>query len=277
MPALPLLTALLAVSYPLARSWAHEPPAAAPGWKAAGPSLPIGDQPSFWDKPWIFEPGLDPAPARTSGRELGWFRMSEQLDRHRDLIVRQLGARNWSTSLATDAQFKQFYLLLTQRDGLLLHPVRDFNELRGEGVVVPLDPATSYRFKVSVYIFDPVRGSTLHIKPANGSRGPSHQLSTGEVLDLLRSKSFVFNVSGNEYWLLYATDVDPQTGRFAQTRTLVFFHENGINSKAWHLGDDSLKPGVPMRMQLGDVPITLLRTPDGMLRLHESVPAAVDR
>ena len=151
----------------------------------------------------------------------------------------------------------------------MIKRIDDLNRLRGHGVVVDADAQTHYRVKVTINIFSPVRGSTVNLDPVNGTRGPAHKIKTGEVLDQVKGHSFVFRADGKEFWLLYGTDVDPKTDQLAATRSLVFVHEAGLDSKAWPVAEAQLAPGAAISVDLGGTVLVLVRTVDGTLRIHD--------
>ncbi|MEK9144906.1 MAG: hypothetical protein AAB339_04785 [Elusimicrobiota bacterium] len=216
-------------------------------------------------KPEIFTPDLG-----SLGAPLGSFTLSERLDSHRDLMTLQLGGTVWNVSAAADPKFEVLYLTFQNKDRLIARRIEDLNSLRGEGVVVEVEPGVSYRFKVSVNIFSPVRGSTLQVTPAGATQGPSHKMKTGAVLDAVKRESFVFKAEDKEFWVLFGTDMDPQTNGFAKTRSLLFINEAGLSSKAWPVPESSLAEDKPLGIALGDTRITLQKGSDGTLKFFSS-------
>ncbi len=244
----------------------------AKSWEARPPQRPPR---KLWHTPRV-----SPAHPSFAGPLLGSFKLAERLDAHRNLLNRQLGTQAWDISMASDPNFKVQYLALSKPDALkgspglagpgafLLKRIDDLNRLRGDGVVVDVDSQTHYRVKVSINIFNPVRGSTVNLDPVNGTRGPSHKIKTGEVLDQVKGHSFVFRAGGKEFWLLYGTDVDPKTDALANTRSLVFVNEAGLDSKAWPVAEAQLAADSAINVDLGGTGLTLVRTADGTLRIH---------
>ncbi|MFH1725645.1 MAG: hypothetical protein ABII00_13635 [Elusimicrobiota bacterium] len=211
------------------------------------------------------------SPDKGVGPLLGSFRLEDQLNAHRDAFNLQFGAGMWDFSLAADAGFDYQYFSFQQGDTIKLHRIEDPKQLRGEGVVVRIDDRTSYRFKVSINIFNPVRGSSLLMDPVNGTQGPDHRIRTGTLLDRVKEESYVFNADRKEFWTLYGNDVDPATDTFADTRSLLFVNENGMGSKGWPLAETALEPGTPLMLTLGETKIILIKTLDGQLRIHAPV------
>ncbi|MBI2362343.1 MAG: hypothetical protein HYV15_03035 [Elusimicrobia bacterium] len=252
-----------------------------------GGLLPVGDvrvgepvdprdppiDPDAPGEPVLRRPGLEAFP-QALGPALGSFVLAERLDSHRGLLRLRLGAADWDVSVAADPRFEVQYLSFRNGETLLLHRLKDLNELRGAGVVVWLDERTAYRFKVSVNIFSPVRGSTLKIEPEPGTSGPKHALKTGAVLDAVKAASFVFRAEGKEYWTLFGTDVDPSTDRFGATRSLLFINEAGMSSKAWPVAEAALPEGAPTAVTLDKARLVLLRGADGVLRIHSPAKGA---
>jgi len=225
--------------------------------------------------PILRDPSMAPALPESVGPLLGSFVLAERLDTHRDLMNRRFGALQWDTSIAGDSEFKVVYLTFSRPGVLLLRKIEDPKRLRGEGVVVQIDAQTFYRFKLSINIFDPIRGSTLRATPENGAAGPSHAIKTGEILDRTKAKSYVFQASGNEYWLLYGTDVDTKTDQLADTRSLLFIHFDGLDSKAWPVGESKLETGKPLAVSLDGTAITLVKSDDGKLYIHQGSGSAI--
>lgn len=229
---------------------------------------PAATQPRepFFQKPSIVEFPRSQA----LGRLLGAFKLAERLDTHRALFTKKLGAKDWDISLASDPEFDVQYIVLRHAKTIMLHRIESLSDLRGSGVEVRVDESTVYNFKVSINIFSPVRGSTLKISPVRGTRGASHKIKTGKVLDAIERESFVFRASGKELWLLYGTDVDPETDAYADTRSLLFIHENGMSSKAWTVAEGAIEAGKPSLVDLGGTQIVLVKTLGGDLRIHAS-------
>ena len=212
-------------------------------------------------------PTLEAFP-RAIGPLLGVMPLPERLDSHRDLLTLRLGAADWDVSIAADGKFDVQYLTLRKGETLQLHRIKDLGELRGAGVVVRIDERTAYRFKVSINIFSPVRGSTLNVTPEPGTSGPKHAIKTGAVLDAVKRESFVFKAEGKEYWALFGTDVDPATDRLALTRSLLIINEAGTSSKAWPVAESSLPEGAPTGVALENTKLVMVRGADGRLSIH---------
>jgi len=218
----------------------------------------------------VFEqPAIAPlARLETPGKQVGRVKLAELLDRHRNLLTKVLGALTWDISVASDSNFKEKYLTFARAGLLVIKPLGDLNRLRGDGIDVQIDENTIYNFRVKVNFPPTVRNCTLHITPKTA--GPKHDPKVGEVLDSVKSKSYVFKAKGTEYWLLHGTDVDPATSQLANTRSLVFVREAGTGSKAWTLAESALTVGQPYTIALGDTKIIALRTPEGELQINET-------
>lgn len=241
------------------------PPGAVVGAEPADPRDPPLTPNTPVENP-IRRPRLEAFP-QVSGPLLGVMPLPQHLDAHRDLLRLRLGASDWDVSVAADPKFSVQYLTFRQGDVLKLHRLKDLNELRGDGVVVRVDERTAYRFKVSINIFSPVRGSTLNITPEAGTQGPSHKMKTGAVLDAVKRESFVFKANGKEYWTLFGTDVDPATDRLSDTRSLLLINENGLSSKAWPVAETALPEGAPTAVTLEETKLVMTRGADGRLAI----------
>lgn len=199
-----------------------------------------------------------------AGPKVGQVKLADLLDRHRNLVTRPLGGQPWDISLAGDSTFDKKFFTFAQPDKLVIAPMGDPRE----GVDVTIAPGVVYNFRIVIEYFNPIRGSTLHIKPVQGTQGASHEIKTGVLLDAIKSKSYVFRANNKEYWLLHGTDVDPATNTLATTKSLLFFHLNGTSSKGWPIAESSLKDGQGVAVNLGGTNLVLLRTPEGELLIH---------
>lgn len=216
-------------------------------------------------EPFYLNPNLSPIlKDKALGSELARIALASQLDRHRALLRLKFGERDWDVSIAGDAGFSRYYLTLRDGADLRLAPLGDLNRLRNEGVDISVAPGVVYNFKLSVNLFSPVRGSTMQIRPAQGTRGPSHAIKTGVLLDAVKDRAAVFTADGKEYWALYGSDVDPATGGWAATRSFLFVHMDGLSSKAWPMAEAALTPNQPYRAELKST-VALTRTADALI------------
>lgn len=220
-------------------------------------------------EPILLDPTPNPLqPLQIPGEKIGSIKLADLLDRHRDMLVRPLGAWTWAIGPAGDPGFKNFYLTFLKPDAFTIAPLGDLNRLRGDGINITIVPGTTYNFKVAINIFNPVRGSTLKITPVSGTSGPKHEMKTGVVLDAIKAKSFIFNANNKEYWMLLGTDVDPATNALAKTKSFLIINEAGVKSKAWPLAEASLEPGKPVHVDLEGTQLVLIKSPEGELSVH---------
>lgn len=184
--------------------------------------------------------------------------LSQQLDRQQALVRLRLGSSLWDVGVAGDAAFKRAYLTFARDGRLRVAPLGNLNRLRGDGIEVQIEPGVVYRFSLSISWTNPVRGSTLNVRPVRGTKGPSHALGTGSLIDAVKARSFVFQADGEEYWAFYGTDIEAATGLPGGTRSLLFIRFDGLSSKAWPLAESALPAGRPTRATLLS-PVTLTR------------------
>jgi hypothetical protein len=221
----------------------------------------------------VLQAPLVPAPVRPAlapGKEVGRADLAALFTANRRLMNKVFGARALDLGGMTDAAFSKYYLTFTDAKGTILAPLGDLNRLRGNGIDLRIDAATVYNFKVSVNIFSPARGSKLKMTPVQGTRGPSHEVKTGAVLDAVKARSFIFRAGGTEFWLLYDRDVLPDGSGLADTRSFLFIKEDGLSSKAWPLAESALAIDAPATVNLGGTKVSLTRTADAKLVVRES-------
>lgn len=259
------LAALLLPAAASAQTLEARSAAGADAFAAAPAALRAALAPQTPSEP-VLQPALKPvpvAPARVQGSPLAVVDLASALDRNLHITNYRFGAVARDLGVATDAGFKSFYLAFSDKGETTLAPLGDLNRLRGPGVDARVDASTVYNFRVSISIFNPVRGSTLHMTPSQGTAGPSHDLSTGSLLDAARARATLVNAGGVEYWLFYGRDAAP--GGFASTRSFLFVRLNGLSSKAWPLAESALTTGTPSVVDLAGTKLALLRTADGKL------------
>lgn len=221
----------------------------------------------------VLQPPLRPAPLAHGPRAATVARvdLAAQLDRQRRVLARQLGSRPWDIGVAADAGLRSYFLAFTEpgSQATVLAPVGELDRLRGAGVDARLDASTVYNFKVSVNLLNPTRGSTLRLRPALGTHGPQHDVRTGALLDAVKARAAVFRAKGKEYWLHYGTDAKPDGSGFADTRSFLFIHESGLNSKAWPLAEARVPVAAAVSVDLEGTRLTLQRTAGGELLVGE--------
>ncbi len=236
-------------------------------------ALPQARNPAL-EKPQepVLQPALVPQPVRrlgAPGAVIARASLPAIIENSRHILTRTFGARSLDLGVATDAAFKTYFLTFTDPKTTTLAALGDLNRLRGEGVNARLDAATVYNFKVSINIFSPVRGSTLKMTPAQGTRGPQNDVKTGNLLDAIRAKSVVFKAHGQEIWMLYGADAKPDASGFATTRSLLFIKEDGLSSKAWPLAESKLPVDTAVAVDLGGLKFTLTRAAGGELVIRD--------
>jgi hypothetical protein len=215
----------------------------------------------------VLQPALKPRPFRPSrafGPTLARVNLASQLDRNLRVTNDRFGSRPLDLGVATDAGFKKFFFSFSDAAGTVLAPIGDLNRLRGSGVDARIDASTVYNFKVSINIFNPVRGSTLRMTPTAGTAGPEQSVKTGALLDAVRARATVMTLNGEEYWIFYGRDALP-SGGFGTTRSFLFVRMNGLSSKAWPLAESALTPGAPAVVDLGGARVALTKTAAGEL------------
>jgi hypothetical protein len=219
----------------------------------------------------VVEPKISAASATQGIKSVvGQVSLPALLDHHRDLLKNKtLGSKPYDISVAGDPSFKKYFLTFQQAGSLLIAPLGELKRLTGDGIDVQVEPGVTYNFHVSINIFNPIRGSTMEIHATQGTSGPDHDISTGEVLDLVKAKSFVFSARGNEYWTLFGTDVDPNTNQLTNSRTLLVIHEAGTKTKAYPVAESALPVGQAVNVTLGDTQVTMTRAADGQLTISQ--------
>ncbi|HEX4046458.1 MAG TPA: hypothetical protein VH309_01415 [Elusimicrobiota bacterium] len=204
---------------------------------------------------------------RPIGLEAGRVDLAAQLDQNLFLMKETLGARLLDVGVAVDPGAKSRFLTFTDGAGTALGRIGSLGDLRDKGVDIRIDAATVYNFRVEVgSIFDdPVRKSILYITPVDGTVGPSDQMTTGRLLDVMHAKSALVTVDGTEYEIFYGRDALSDGSGFAGTRSFLFTHVDGLSTKAWPLAESALPLDVPTVVTLGDADLQMTRTSGGQL------------
>jgi hypothetical protein len=206
------------------------------------------------------------------GLEAGRVNLAAQLDKNLFLLKDTFGSRSLDLGLVVDQGAKERFMSFTDANGTVLGAIGSLSDLRGKGVDIRIDASTVYNFRVEVgSIFDdPVHKSILHMTPVSGTSGPSHDMTTGALLDDVRAKSALVTISGDEYWIFYGRDAKKDGSGFSTTRSFLITHEAGMSTKAWPLDESSLKLDVPSEVTLGDVKAVLTRTSGGELIVNDA-------
>ena len=206
------------------------------------------------------------------GDVLGRVNLATQLDKNLYLMKETLGKRNLDVGIAADPDAKNRFLSFTDASGTTLGKIGSLSDLRGKGVDIRIDAATSYNFRIEVgSIFDdPVHKSILHVTPIDGTVGPTDQMTTGALLDATRAQSALVTIEGDEYWIFYGRDALSDGSGFASTRSFVITHEAGLSTKAWPVSESALPLDVPTSVSLGDVSVQMTRTSGGELVINSA-------
>ena len=225
--------------------------------------LPVGPL-----APRIQEP-LQPRAAmlRSNARELARVSLAAQLDRNLHLMTRVLGSRTWDIGSVGEMQSKNYYLTFQSGPTLTLAAVGGLDRIR-HGFDVQLDASTRYNVRLQIG-WPPMRNSTINLTPTGGTQGPSQRAKVGEILDAVKSHSVVFKAGGWEYWLQYGHDVKADGSGLAETKTILFIHQDGTDSKAWPLAESQLPIGGSVTVDLEQTYVTLTRTASGELIVSE--------
>ena len=94
------------------------------------PRAPLGNTEPESEPFWLDAKPRPLMPQEKLGAELGRMQLGAQLDRHRDLLNRQLGSSAWDISVAGDAAFNTYFVTFRQGAKLVIAPMGDINRLR---------------------------------------------------------------------------------------------------------------------------------------------------
>ncbi|MFI5348635.1 MAG: hypothetical protein ACHQ2Z_03755 [Elusimicrobiota bacterium] len=232
------------------------------------PSIRAAVQAAAAKQPVLQTPVVTPlAPGAKLGAEFGRVNLASQFDRNLNLLTETFGSRRMDLGITADEGAKTRFLSFTDKAGTTLGLMGSLSDLRGKGVDIRIDAATTYNFRIEVgSIFDdPVHKSILHMTPVNGTNGPSHDMTTGALLDDMRAKSAIVTIDGDEYWIFYGRDALTDGSGFAKTHSFLITHEAGMSTKAWPLSESALPLDTPTSVALGDVNVQMTRTSGGEL------------
>lgn len=172
------------------------------------------------------------------------------LDKHRDLLRQEIAGKEWALGVAATADVSRFYFTFEREGALVLLPVDKPKRLLNPGLSVEVEPSSFCSLRIHVGLlglFAPLRCATLKIAAAGEK---PREISTGELLDTLQGRAASFEHAMRKYWLLYSTDIDPDTDEPAGTRTLIFVREDGLKSRVWPVAEAAL--GEPALVDLGE-------------------------
>jgi hypothetical protein len=225
----------------------------------------VAAQENFFFPTITVRPQAQAAAARIPQRpmpSLGNVNLTEQFDRNLHVLNKVLGSRSYEIGLTADAGAKTRFFTFTSAAGTVLGKIGSLDDLRGKGVDVRIDANTSYNFRVEVGdIFDdPIHKSIVHITPIAGTNGPTHEFTTGVLLDAVKAKSSLFSIDGEPYWVFYGRDAKTDGSGFANTRSFLFTHEAGMSTKAWPVAESALPLNQATTVALGDVNVSMTRT-----------------
>lgn len=226
--------------------------------------------------PKASEPFVQPAPRPAETDELpdesksARAKLSDMLNRNQRAFKKRLGAKDWDIGVAADAEMKTFFFVFGDSAGLRLAPVGEPKQLIGNGVNVRVDERTVYNVRVQPNIFNPVRGSTMHMTPIQGTQGPTHSGKTGELVDAVRAKALIANLGGKEHWVFYGNDAKADGSGFADTRSFLIVKENGMSSKSWPLPESKLRVDQPYTVDLEGVKAVLMISSSGEFSIAQA-------
>lgn len=209
---------------------------------------------------------LERAPAQ---KPFGSVVLENLLNRVLFLGTVELGGNLWYLGSGIAANEDDLYItFIPQTRKSVVAEKLDRQRLGGSGRVIDLDEKTRYRIKLKINLGNPVRGSTINLDPMTPAFSKKYQLKTGDLLDSIKANSYVFQIQGKEFWLLYGRDIEPQQRRFAATRSLGFLQEAGLKTQLWTLPETQLPENETVPMKLGNVLLNLQKTTDGYLHLY---------
>lgn len=194
-------------------------------------------------------------PAALPPRVVADVSLPPLLDRQRDLLRQRIGGDEWALGVAATRDLKTFFISFERPGVLLLAPLEKPGVLVKEGLVVEVEPDEFCAIKVDIGLldlFNPMRCVTVRI---SGTGEAPRELPVGKLLELVEKRLFAFKAGRREYRLLYATDVDPETGRPAATRSVILLREDGLGSRAWAIPESEL--GRPLLADLGETKLGL--------------------
>lgn len=217
---------------------------------------------------------LVPAPALASDAALPALLdapLAELRDAALSAVAVDIAGREWAVGPATDAEYDDFYLVMTsggERLMAALAPLSRF--LREEGVVVSDEDGPVLRLTARISLLHPINGTTVLAVDASGGRKNRDSFTVGELIDAVKSKGRAFKAGELDLHLFVQPEVSADGSALSSERSIILARFAGMKSRGWALRESALEPGRHARVQVFGRILVLLKTADGRLSVRDA-------
>lgn len=220
---------------------------------------------------------LAPAPAYESDAALPAVLdapLAELRDAALSAVTVNIAGRTWDVGAAPDAEYDDFYLVLTSgRERLLaaLAPLKRF--LSGEGVVVSGEDGPLLRLNARISLIHPINGTSVVAVDAAAGRGTRDSFTVGELIEALKSKGRAFRAGDVELHLYVQPEAAAGGAGLSGERSIILARFAGMKSRGWAMRESALEPGKALRAEAFGRTLVLLKTGEGRLVVRDAGPA----
>ncbi len=197
--------------------------------------------------------------------------LAELRDAALSAVTVDIAGRTWDVGATADAEYDDFYLVLTSgRERLLaaLAPLRRF--LRDEGVVVSGEEGPVLRLNARISLLHPINGTSVVAVDAVVGRKTRDSFTVGELVEALKSKGRAFRAGDVELHLFLQSEAAAGGSALSSERSIFLARFAGMKSKGYALRESALAPGVPVRVPAFGRVLVLLRSADGRLIVSDA-------
>lgn len=219
---------------------------------------------------------LEPVPALATDAALPAILdapLAELRDASLSAVTVELGGRSWSVGAAPDAEYDDFYLVMTSAGERLLAALSPLGRfLEDAGVVVSDDEGPVLRLTARISLLHPISGTTVVAVDASGGRRSRDSFTVGELIEALKTKGRSFRAGEKELHLFVQPEVARGGASLTSVRTIFIARFSGLRSSAYALRESALSSGAAVRVRAYGRILVLHKTPNGRLIVRDAGP-----
>ena len=184
-----------------------------------------------------------------------------------------IAGRTWAVGAVPDAEYDDFYLVVTSgRERLLaaLAPLKRF--LSDGGVVVSGEDGPVLRLNARISLLHPINGTSVVAVDAAGGLKTRDSFMVGELVEALKAKGRGFKAGGLELHLFVLPEAAEGGAALSGERSIFLTRFDGMKSKGYALRESALAPGAAVRVAAYGRTLVLLKTADDRLLISDAGP-----